>query len=184
MQARALHCPQSRLEKVLNCFCASLSSQAGKGDCQPLLECIIDSAQLLPPPPPYPWFLPELNISDSFLDVPLPRLRYAEPAGNPHPATKTPSSSSQPAAARSLPTPRSARAPPCGRVATPLSEAEDGVAGAFDSPKFAGSLKRLTARKTRIWARWDLSAFPVLTALEVSYAGRTLLQQLHRKVGF
>ena len=44
------------------------------------------------------------------------------------------------------------------------------------------TLKTLTAVKTRLWNRWDLSTFPRLTALEVSFAGKTALEQLHRKV--
>ncbi|CAN0203517.1 unnamed protein product, partial [Laminaria digitata] len=52
---------------------------------------------------------------------------------------------------------------------------------AITGVRFALTLKSLTAVKTRLWNRWDLSTFPRLTALEVSFAGKTALEQLHRK---
>lgn len=54
---------------------------------------------------------------------------------------------------------------------------------ALESPRFALTLRKLTAVKTRLWKRWDLSRFGCLRALEVSRAGRTTVQQLARKVG-
>ncbi|CBN76196.1 conserved unknown protein [Ectocarpus siliculosus] len=47
--------------------------------------------------------------------------------------------------------------------------------------RFAATLKRLVAVKTRLWNRWDLSTFAALTSLEVSFAGRAMLKQLPRK---
>lgn len=52
----------------------------------------------------------------------------------------------------------------------------------FDRPRFARGLRKLIAPKTRLWARWNLCEFPLLTVVEVSHAGRGLLQQLSRKV--
>lgn len=53
----------------------------------------------------------------------------------------------------------------------------------IDLPRFASTLKRLTAVKCRLWTKWDLSRFEPLRALEVSFANRTTLEQLARKVG-
>lgn len=55
-------------------------------------------------------------------------------------------------------------------------------ASVFDLPRFASTLKRLTAVKSRLWNRWDLSQFGPLRTLEVSFAKRTTLEQLARKV--
>lgn len=153
----------------------------------------------------------ELDISDSQMDVPLPRIRFAEPAGvtpslsassptkpPPLPPAPAPASASAPTRHRSIIAARGERGVGGRRgsraASSPAVGGGDGDGGgidaggaggdggAFDSPRFAASLRRLVAVKTRLWNRWDLSTFPVLASLEVSYAGRTMLKQLHRKV--
>lgn len=134
------------------------------------------------------------------MDIALPRLRFAEPAGERRtlPAfsgSKSPTDKGRgrnrcgavalsgvaPSCPR--PRPRHAVIVLSGRLAAPVAgNGADGDGCVFDAPRFASTLKRLTAVKTRLWNRWDLSTFPRLTALDVSFAGRTMLEQLHRKV--
>lgn len=149
----------------------------------------------------------ELDISDSQMDIPLPRLRFAEPAGgNPgspysrtdarcsrYPKGKDCGGGSVGVGSRSgpltpPPLPRRTIIPASNRASANASALPGGRhtdeegGGGFDAPRFSLTLKTLTAVKTRLWNRWDLSTFPRLTALEVSFAGKTALEQLHRKV--
>ncbi|CAM9483114.1 unnamed protein product, partial [Discosporangium mesarthrocarpum] len=107
--------------------------------------------------------LEELDISHTDLDVQLPLLRFPCPAG-------------------SEPAPGPGPCPGEEGEGEPLlcPKASEVTS---DMPRFAGTLRQLTAVSTRLWSRWDLSAFPSLRALEVSWAGRMLLEQLHRKSG-
>lgn len=125
-------------------------------------------ASLLPsflsPPGPSGTCLQELNISGSLVEFPFPPLLFAEPEGEEISA-------------------RHSRPP---ELLAAVSEnwrwGEEG-GGIFECPKFARSLKKLSANKTSLWMRWDLSTFPLLKVLEVSYASRALLPLLRRKVG-
>lgn len=164
-------------------------------------------------------FLTEMDISNSHLDVILPRMRYAEPAGG-NPVRSSGSRNEDVTTAASAGSdavnsgdraraqdghnvfPRSPFPPPpppprpavphpsiialTGRAAGPPAAGYgrdgDRDGSMYDQPRFASTLKKLTAVATRLWSRWDLSKFPQLRTLEVSYAGRTMLQHLHRKV--
>ncbi|CAM9561248.1 unnamed protein product [Scytosiphon promiscuus] len=161
--------------------------------------------------------LEELDISNSQMDIPLPPLRFEEPAdGKPGrligPTPSGGAFSSRPPLPPPLPPPPT-RAPiiPArggalrGGVSTSSASASfasslgagrghgfanargggggrgSGCCGVFDAPRFAASLKRLVAVRTRLWNRWDLSTFASLTSIDVSFAGRTMLKQLNRK---
>lgn len=143
-----------------------------------------------PPPSPAYTCLPELDISDTHMDIKIPCLRFGEPAGEyrvtPAENQRT-SLYSKPMRPRGLlrPTPPrvfAATRPLDVEVASDMISWSEG--GGFDRPRFARGLRKLVARKTRLWARWNLYEFPLLTALEVSHAGRGLLQQLRREVRF
>lgn len=140
------------------------------------------------------------------MDIPLPRLRFSEPAsGKPgldgipqaEPAALSPPRrpsiiSARARSGRVVEQASGTRAPFAPSTAawvggdrrrSRVSSGGEGGGRAFDSPRFAATLKRLVAVKTRLWNRWDLSTFAALTSLEVSFAGRAMLKQLHRKVG-
>lgn len=156
------------------------------------------------------------------MEIPLPRLRFAEPAGgNPvrsaaggeegedeatgasgsdrsHRPSGGAADPIVPLAPRAASTAMSQRRSPLSRPSIISLSGRAGMAaaaaaiaarqgggdgGVSDAPRFAPTLKKLTAVKTRLWNRWDLATFPRLTALEVSFAGKTMLKQLHRKVG-
>ncbi|CAM9238556.1 unnamed protein product [Ectocarpus sp. 13 AM-2016] len=148
--------------------------------------------------------LEELDISDSQMDIPLPRLRFSEPASGKPGLDGIPQAEPAALSHPRRPSIISARAR-SGRVVEQASDVSapfapstaarigrdrrrsrvsslgEGGGPAFDSPRFAATLKRLVAVKTRLWNRWDLSTFAALTSLEVSFAGRAMLKQLHRK---
>lgn len=75
------------------------------------------------------------------------------------------------------------RPPPAAAAAAAAADGEWGeIVRTRDSPRFALTLRKLTAVKTTLWKRWDLSNFGPLRSLEVSFAGRRTVEQLARKV--
>ncbi|CAM9769109.1 unnamed protein product, partial [Choristocarpus tenellus] len=105
--------------------------------------------------------LEDLDISHTELDVKLPPLLFPEPAGS-APGPRITSQGLHPISGED---PRGITCPDT----------------TYDTPMFAPVLRRLTAVSTRLWNKWDMSLFPRLVALEISWAGSVLLEELHRR---